>query len=33
MLRIREDRQAVARRIEIARVAVGAVLSLLAVAN
>ncbi len=32
MLRIREDRQAVARRIEIARVAVGAVLSLLAVA-
>jgi penicillin-binding protein 2 len=32
MLRIREDRQAVARRIEIARVAVGAILSLLAVA-
>ena len=32
MLRIREDRQAVARRIEIGRVAVGAVLSLLAVA-
>ncbi len=32
MLRIREDRQAVARRIEIARVAVGAMLSLLAVA-
>ena len=32
MLRIREDRQAVARRVEIARVAVGAMLSLLAVA-
>ena len=32
MLRIREDRQAVARRIEIGRVAVGAVLSLLDVA-
>ncbi len=32
MLRIREDRQAVARRIEIARVAVGTILSLLAVA-
>ena len=32
MLRIREDRQAVARRIEIARVAVGGILSLLAVA-
>lgn len=32
MLRIREDRQALARRIEIGRVAVGAVLSLLAVA-
>jgi len=32
MLRIREDRQAVARRIEIARVAAGAILSLLAVA-
>jgi penicillin-binding protein 2 len=32
MLRIREDRQAVSRRIEIGRVAVGAVLSLLAVA-
>ena len=32
MLRIREDRQAVSRRIEIARVAVGAMLSLLAVA-
>jgi penicillin-binding protein 2 len=31
MLRIREDRQAVARRIEIARVAVGTFLSLLAV--
>jgi penicillin-binding protein 2 len=31
MLRIREDRQAVVRRIEIARVAAGAVLSLLAV--
>jgi penicillin-binding protein 2 len=32
MLRIREDRQAVSRRIEIGRVAVGAILSLLAVA-
>jgi len=32
MLRIREDRQAVARRIEISRVAVGTVLSLLAIA-
>ncbi len=32
MLRIREDRQALARRIEISRVAVGTVLSLLAVA-
>jgi len=32
VLRIREDRQAVARRIEVARVAVGAMLSLLAVA-
>jgi penicillin-binding protein 2 len=32
VLRIREDRQAVARRIEIARVAVGTVLSLLATA-
>jgi len=32
MLRIREDRQAVLRRIEVARVGVGAVLSLLAVA-
>jgi len=32
VLRIREDRQAVARRVEIARVAVGAMLSLLAVA-
>src|SRR5215471_16856601 len=32
MLRIREDRQAVSRQIEIARVAVGAILSLLAVA-
>ncbi len=32
MLRIREDRQALVRRVEISRVAVGAVLSLLAVA-
>ncbi|HSS59517.1 MAG TPA: penicillin-binding protein 2 [Solirubrobacteraceae bacterium] len=32
MLRIREDRQALARRIEVSRVAVGTVLSLLAVA-
>jgi len=32
VLRIREDRQAVSRRIEIARVGVGAILSLLAVA-
>ena len=32
MLRIREDRQALARRIEVSRVAVGLVLSLLAVA-
>ena len=32
MLRIREDRQELLRRVEIARVAVGAVLSLLAVA-
>ena len=32
MLRIREDRQQVTRRIEVARVAVGAILSLLAVA-
>ncbi len=32
MLRIREDRQEVVRRVEIARVAVGAILSLLAVA-
>ena len=32
MLRIREDRQAVVRRVEISRVAVGAMLSLLAVA-
>ncbi|HWZ86484.1 MAG TPA: penicillin-binding protein 2 [Thermoanaerobaculia bacterium] len=32
MLRIREDRQAVSRRIEIGRVAVGALLSILAVA-
>src|SRR6185312_17496400 len=32
MLRIREDRQRLARRIEVSRVAVGAVLSLLAIA-
>jgi penicillin-binding protein 2 len=32
MLRIREDRQGLARRIEVSRVAVGAVLSMLAVA-
>ena len=32
MLRIREDRQTLARRIEVSRVAVGAVLSLLAIA-
>ena len=32
MLRIREDRQALVRRIEVSRVAAGAILSLLAVA-